>query len=540
MKKTILNITLLLAAMIFSSYVSGQSSSVWATIENVENLQKEEIFQNLVNDFGIEYEQALGSSKQEHLQKVYEFKCDCDEVDLYTSMHNVKSVKGIEYGPSYETLVEPDDYSLFTNYNTNPQLSSGWNLDLIDAIGAWQFSQEFGQQTIDIAISDQNYWAHPDNMHEELEGIVTYYDTTNTSSQGHGTAVAILAGGSTNNGTGLSSIGYGSTLSLYRMNYGEVLAASNNGARIINLSWTSGCNYNQYIQDAINEIYNNGTFIVASAGNGSTCGSPESLVYPAAFDNVFAVSSVGHNDSHERSNGQTHQHNSSVDIMAPGYDVPISAAPGWYLFGAGTSYASPQVAGTVSLMLSINPDLTNQEIETILSETAMNIDDINPNYIGKMGAGRLNAGYAVSQVKRNLDIENAQNDGNNGHGNDDDGIDEGNPGLFTPSKGDGNTVVRPSGPNGNANHAHKLMNDASNERIVIYPNPANQYFRIKWDNINMTTLYIYNSAFQVVQRHNLEELPQDRISLSILEPGSYVAIFLDDEENRYKRRIIIY
>lgn len=537
MKKIIINLSLLALGLIMSNTVTAQTSSVWATVESLEALKQNESFQSLEQELNLTYEQALPSSRQEHLQKVYEFKCDCDEVDLYASMHKINSVSKIEYGPKYESLSEPNDYNILYG-------NTSWHLDLIQAQLAWQFTTG----DVDIAISDQNYFAE----HEELVGAVSHYDSTNTSSQGHGTAVAITAAGNTNNDTGLSSIGYNSTLSLYRMNYGEVLSASYNGAKVINLSWTSGCDYNQYLQDAINEIYENGTFIVAAAGNGSTCGGPEALVYPAAFDNVFAVSSIGENDSHDNPNGgTTHQHNSSVDIMAPGYDLPISAAPGWYLYGSGTSYASPIVAGTVGLMISVNPDITNEEIETILAQTAWNIDEVNPQYVGKMGSGRLSAGNAVAQVQRNLDIAaaNSDDDGNNGHGNDEDGVDDTNPGngnnnpnfeQIKPHKGDGNTVVRPSGNSGNVNNVHKLMNDASNERIVIYPNPAHQHFRIKWDNVDMKTLYIYSSAFQIVQRHNLEELAQDRISISILEPGMYVAMFVDSEGNRYKRRISIF
>jgi hypothetical protein len=537
MKKIIINLSLLALGLIMSNTVTAQTSSVWATVESLEALKQNESFQSLEQELNLTYEQALPSSRQEHLQKVYEFKCDCDEVDLYASMHKINSVSKIEYGPKYESLSEPNDYNILYG-------NTSWHLDLIQAQLAWQFTTG----DVDIAISDQNYFAE----HEELVGAVSHYDSTNTSSQGHGTAVAITAAGNTNNDTGLSSIGYNSTLSLYRMNYGEVLSASYNGAKVINLSWTSGCDYNQYLQDAINEIYENGTFIVAAAGNGSTCGGPEALVYPAAFDNVFAVSSIGENDSHDNPNGgTTHQHNSSVDIMAPGYDLPISAAPGWYLYGSGTSYASPIVAGTVGLMISVNPDITNEEIETILAQTAWNIDEVNPQYVGKMGSGRLSAGNAVAQVQRNLDIAaaNSDDDGNNGHGNDEDGVDDTNPGngnnnpnfeQIKPHKGDGNTVVRPSGNIGNVNNVHKLMNDASNERIVIYPNPAHQHFRIKWDNVDMKTLYIYSSAFQIVQRHNLEELAQDRISISILEPGMYVAMFVDSEGNRYKRRISIF
>ncbi len=66
------------------------------------------------------------------------------------------------------------------------------------------------------------------------------------------------------------------------MNYNEVLDASYAGHRVINLSWSSGCSYNQYVQDIINEVYENGTFIVAAAGNGSTCGGPEPCL-PCCF-----------------------------------------------------------------------------------------------------------------------------------------------------------------------------------------------------------------------------------------------------------------
>lgn len=538
MKKIIINLSLLALGLIMSNTLTAQASSVWATVESLEALKQDKNFQDLQQELNLKYEQALSSSKKEHLQKVYEFKCECDEVDLYTSMHKINSVNKIEYGPKYESLSEPNDYnSLSTN--------SSWHLDLIHAQLAWQFTHG----NIDIAISDQNYFVE----HEELIGAVSYYDTTNTSSQTHGTAVAITAAGNTNNGVGLSSIGYNSTLSLYRMNYGEVLSASYNGAKVINLSWTSGCAYNQYLQDAINEVYENGTFIVAAAGNGSTCGGSEALVYPAAYDNVFAVSSVGENDSHENPNGATHQHNSSVDIMAPGYDVPISAAPGWYLYGSGTSYASPMVAGTVGLMISVNPDITNEEIETILSQTAWNIDEVNPSYIGKMGSGRLDAGYAVAQVQRNLDIAAANDnndDGNNGHGNDEDGVDDTNPGNghgnsspsyehAKPSKGDNVHIGDVVGnPNSGSANVHKSLSDANINRIVVFPNPSHGDFRIKWKGMDMELLYIYNSNFQIVQRHRVEMYNQ--ISLTLLQPGNYVAMLVDSNGTRYRKRIIIF
>lgn len=410
MKTTIKNVGLLLIAFLLTSATFAQGV-VWATVKNPNSITQTEEWLILDAQYNLSIEQALPSSRNQRLQDVYEIKCECDVNDLYVSMVEMNGIKGVEFGPNYKSLEEPIDYGTFANYNlptNSPSYWSFWPLKLTNAAQAWNFST--GDSAV-VAISDQNYFVE----HEELIGKVVNYDTTNTSSQGHGTAVAILAAGNTNNalnsnGLGLASHGYNAKLALYRMNYNEVLEASYSGYRVVNMSWTSGCTFNQYVQDAINEVYENGTFLVAAAGNGSTCGGADALVYPASFDNVFAVSSVGGDDKHWNTfgNGSTHQHNETVDIMAPGYVVPISAAPNWYLFGSGTSYASPMVAGVVGLMLSIDPTITNEEIDDILRTTAQNIDAVNPDFIGLMGAGRLDAGSAVAQVQRNLDIENSQ------------------------------------------------------------------------------------------------------------------------------------
>ena len=378
--------TLLLGfILITSTTYSAQTGTVWGSVKNLSALGKSTTYLTAAKKLNINYKQALSSSKKPHLLKVYEFSCNCNEADLYTALNNVNAISGLEYGPKYETLVLPDDYTM----NFNPM----WSLDLINAEGAWNYTH--GDPSINIAVSDQNLYPN----HEELIGALNYYDATNTQSRGHGTAVSCLVAGNTNNSIGMSSIGWDLSVNFYRMNYNKVIAASNAGAKVINLSWTSGCTYNQYLQDAINEVYDNGTFIVAAAGNGSTCSGPTNLVYPAAYDNVVSVTSIGANDNHESIIGNpssTHQHNITVDLSAPGYNVPITAAPNWYLTGSGTSYASPIVVGTVGLMLSVNPCLSNWEIETYLKQSSVDINLLNPNYAGLIGAGRLNAEGAVA------------------------------------------------------------------------------------------------------------------------------------------------
>lgn len=332
---------------------------------------------------------AFPASKNEELKNVVEVVCNCNANDLVQKMNeNKRDFNLALLAPQLEILSVPNDYSL--------EFSNDYALDLINASDAWLFST--GDSSIQIAISDSNY----DLNHEELQGNISHTDASFSSSNYyHGTAVAITAAGNTDNGLGKSAIGYNSSLQLRGMDYNSILEATYSGAKVINLSWSSGCTSNPYGQMVISEAYNNGSILVAAAGNGFTCGNSTALVYPAAYDHVIAVSSVGPMDNHERTIGDpntTHQHNSSVDICAPGYDVALSVSSGWYLTGNGSSFAAPYVSGTIALMLDVNPCLSFQDVEYILEETAFNLDSLNPAYAGQLGAGRLNAGLAVEMA----------------------------------------------------------------------------------------------------------------------------------------------
>ena len=451
----------------FLNVAAFSQNAVWATVDNIDKIRESNEFKTIFKKLHTDmvFYKAFPSSKQRRLQNVYEFECaTCNETELYAALHKVPGISGIEYAPKYETLELPNDYSSV--------FAGNWALDLIEANGAWFVTN--GDANVNIAISDQNFYAD----HEELIGKVNYYDNTNTSTRTHGTAVATIAAGNTNNNTGLASIGYNSSLSLYRMNYNQMLMASYDGAKILNLSWTSGCSFNTYAQAAIDEIWNNGTFIVASAGNGTTCGGADALVYPAAYNHVFAVTSVGSQDNIERIIGNPntrHQTNSSVDICAPGHNVPLTAAPGWYLYSSGTSFAAPYVTGTVGLMIAANPDITNDEIDSILRASATNIDSLNPTYVGKIGAGRLNSADAVNMAYMMTLV--VEDDGNNGHGNDADGVDDSNPGQG----GNGNNGNHGDGNNGN-HYGKKNLNitdsqvyDMSGKLVNIEYAPAGMY-----------------------------------------------------------------
>lgn len=507
MKKILLTI-----ASILTLGVSLSQNSVWLSIDNGQNVpfKRNEKFQSnneslnsILETYQVtNVERVFPDSKNKTLQNVYQFDCNCNEVELLQNLTNkVNAISGVEIAPNFETLELPNDYNL--------SFSNNWALNLINAEGAWNYTHS--DTSIRIAISDQNFYQN----HEELVGKVKYYDPTNTATRTHGTAVATIASGNTNNSTGNSSIGYNSSLGLFRMNYNDVIKASYNGYKVINLSWASGCSYNSYVQLAIDEVWNNGTFIVAAAGNGTTCGGADNLVYPAAYNHVFAVSSVGSNDSHISQNGSTHQHNSSVDICAPGYNVPLTAAPGWYSYSSGTSFAAPFVSGTVGLMLSVNPKLTNVQLDSILRLTAVNIYSINPQFIGKLGSGRLNSAEAV-RIAYEMTLV-VDNDNNNGHGNSD-GFDPSNPGSDNSQLGSQNGVINNNSNNGNGqgnngNHFNTLIESNFN----VYPNPNTGMF-------NIVNLNEDSKIFDEVGKLILEVKSSELNLVSIEMPGIYYLV----------------
>ena len=358
-------------------------------------------WESLTNSFNIkEIKQILPASRQKKLLEVIEITCDCNEEDLLFALSNTNlPFVNPELGPKYELLYTPNDYSLQFIYD--------YALDLINVKPAWDITQ--GDSSIVIAISDANYYS----SHEELIGKINHLSPNFNSNYIHGTAVAITAAGNTNNEMGKSSIGFNSKLQLRTMDFNELLAATYSGAKIINMSWSSSCTPISYHQDVINEIHDNGTVVVAAAGNGGTCGGASNLVYPASYENVISVTSIGPNDNHEREIGNpisTHQHNFMVDLSAPGYDVAISTEPGVYFTSSGSSFAAPYVSGLAALMLAVNPCLSPDEIEYILKSTSVNIDGLNTQYIGNIGSGRINAHEAVQMASTfNTFLMSAQN-----------------------------------------------------------------------------------------------------------------------------------
>jgi hypothetical protein len=84
------------------------------------------------------------------------------------------------------------------------------------------------------------------------------------------------------------------------------------------------------------------------------------------------------------------------DLVAPGATIFSSTPDGNYQFFSGTSQAAPHVVGTIALMLSANPELTVDEVELTLKQTARPVGLFRPNF--SSGWGQVDALEAVLAV----------------------------------------------------------------------------------------------------------------------------------------------
>jgi len=360
--------------------------------------------------------------KNSKLREIYEIiyvgNTDSLILDLKEDIR-IRDVRGI---PKPIPTYDPSDYMWSLYYDDG--FSWLWHLKAIQADNAWDITK--GDPNIKIAIIDSDF----DLTHPDLSGQFdpTYDPYTgiplSAEDPSHGTGVASFAAARTDGGGQLASIGFNCKMIGYTYSSGlaKHLHASNvMHADVISISWFNSCSPNSDDSLIINEILDNGTIIVASAGNGLVhCGGGEIYPFGSTYDDrLIKVTSTDRYDKHQyivAGEDQTHSHYDGVDICAPGYcemgAVPIINEDGsinnWPYYGcaSGTSFATPIVAGVCALMKSINPCLDPAQTQDIIKTTADPVTDAYL-YPGLVGSGRINAYEAVKKAgTRNIENTN--------------------------------------------------------------------------------------------------------------------------------------
>lgn len=262
-----------------------------------------------------------------------------------------------------------------------------------------------------------------------------------TDTDGHGTNVAGIAAAAGNNNLGFTGVAYGAPLMIFKVfpdgpcagaggctatsaDVGQAITnAVANGAKVISLSLGAGT-ADPAEENAVAAAISAGVVVVAAAGNETHT----RLDYPAADPGVIAVGASALNDATPGTIVETVASYSNYDalhastwgIVAPGGDpsgtgdtddlhwieniysaaASTSACTGDFgnsggtpdcrVLIAGTSQATPHVAGAASLLLSVGA--TPGNIPSLLCSTATKLNS------PKAGCGRLNVYKAMAQA----------------------------------------------------------------------------------------------------------------------------------------------
>ena len=347
-----------------------------------------------------------------------------ERANLETAMEQFQRNPAVSYvEPNYRFHIShqsaaqiiPDDFEFpkMWGLNNTGQTNGKENAD-IDAPEAWALTT--GDKRVKVAVIDtgvdyyhpdlaENIWLNqgeiPGNgIDDDGNGYIDDvhgYDFVSDDSDpmddnNHGTHVAGIIGAVGNNKIGVAGVCWHVNLMAVKAfdengvgDTDQIIEAIRysvaNGANIINASW-GGNAKSRVLEEAVQEAHNAGVVFVAAAGNDST----ETLSYPAAYDGVIAVAAIDQDD--ERATFSNY--GSYVAVAAPGENIYSTLPDNSYGGLSGTSMAAPHVSGLAALILARHPEFTNQDIESIIRNTATPI--VTDQYVG---AGRINAYQAL-------------------------------------------------------------------------------------------------------------------------------------------------
>jgi len=438
----------LIGIIIFSSHKASaefQNNFVYP-VKYQSEIGERSVFNRVADEILVKFKTSLAPV-------VIKLARTADFNDFLNYYNSLSEVDYAEPNYLYQASIIPSD-TFFNNQ---------WYLQKIKAVEAWDNKRESPEVIIAILDSgvqinhpdlQSNIWLNKkeiadNNIDDDKNGFIddingwdfinNISDPTPKFKSGfteegilHGTIIAGIAAASGNNAAGVAGITWKAKIMPLKIldDTGEGSAskvikaidyAIANGANIINLSFV-GFGYSKGLDDAIERAYNAGLIVVAAGGNevgqGAGYNLDETPMYPACLDGANGenrVIGVAATDTIDQKAIFSSFGNKCIDIAAPGVSVfsTVVYSPNNYIkdlpfnkyydgYWSGTSVAVPMVSGALALIISANPSLNRNEIIKALLNDTDNISLINPNYLGRLGKGRLNVKAAVDYAQNLL------------------------------------------------------------------------------------------------------------------------------------------
>ena len=390
-----------------------------------------EQLRNLCERAGCTIKKRMEFTTQEYLLDV--MGPDADAV--FAAAEQLNYVAGVEWAVPNGAIRPRRCGQVFPNDKYFPRQwylhSTGRSGELpdadINAPEAWTIT--VGDPNIIIAVIDCGVDTnHPDLVNNLVPGYDFYDDDDSPDPASdypdnvHGTACAGVIAAQGNNAVGVVGVASNCKIMPIRVTrtlsegeedwvtYADLATAirwpAAHGADVLNNSWGETDDL-PILSSAILDVTTpggigregRGCVVLFAAGN-----DDDALLGPATYPEVIAVGAT--TDQDERADFSSY--GPELDVMAAGFDIwttDLSGPPGINWSGPmmdyqnlipGTSMACPIAAGVAALILSVEPDLTNEEVRHFLTRSARDLGD--PGRDDYYGWGRVDARAALDMV----------------------------------------------------------------------------------------------------------------------------------------------
>jgi len=176
--------------------------------------------------------------------------------------------------------------------------------------------------------------------------------------------------------------------------------AISHGAQVISMSLGSGAP-SLAVRSALQNALNHNIVILASSGNSGNEPSVQQqgqapYSFPADYPGVLGVGAIGQNGAPANFSSD----NLSVQVAAPGINVPAQGKDGDYWLVSGTSPACALTAGVAALIRSAYPALTPVLVRKAITSTTSSRPPGAGGWDDQVGFGTVDAAAALAAAAR--------------------------------------------------------------------------------------------------------------------------------------------
>lgn len=225
-------------------------------------------------------------------------------------------------------------------------------------------------------------------------------DESDTKGYGHGTMVTSVIVDSTPDNIKVANYKVstdGATAYVTTIVTG-ILKAVSDEVDVINASFAAP-GTNEMIMDAVKTAFDSGVIFVTGAGNNSEGLIHGNSITPASSQYAITAASC---DQYLRPSNWSGR-GACVDVSAPGEDVAVATVGNSYRYASGTSFSAPMVASACAVAVSLNKNITPQDMLEKVKETATPFAE-HLGFIKLYGCGILDA-VDLSGIERNINVK---------------------------------------------------------------------------------------------------------------------------------------